>query len=136
MDQVESRPLRLQLSRRAGFDLAAASRAINGLGGASIARPTEWGNTFRVSKLAYSGKDEGKIEWAVETNTGMWRFATRPEAVEAAVSLYTKWIALPQHAKLCARARATLALRGANLFCWCPAGTPCHGDVLIDLVNQ
>lgn len=32
--------------------------------------------------------------------------------------------------------RARLAeLKGKNLFCICPAGQPCHGDVLIELAN-
>lgn len=26
-------------------------------------------------------------------------------------------------------------LRGKNLACWCPIGSPCHGDVLLELAN-
>jgi hypothetical protein len=26
-------------------------------------------------------------------------------------------------------------LRGHNLACWCPLDGPCHGDVLLELVN-
>jgi hypothetical protein len=27
-------------------------------------------------------------------------------------------------------------LLGRNLGCWCKIGTPCHADVLLDMVNQ
>lgn len=26
-------------------------------------------------------------------------------------------------------------LRGKNLACWCPIGSPCHADVLLKLAN-
>jgi hypothetical protein len=26
-------------------------------------------------------------------------------------------------------------LRGKNLACWCPIGSPCHADVLLELAN-
>lgn len=28
------------------------------------------------------------------------------------------------------------ALAGRDLCCWCPAGLPCHADVLLDLANR
>lgn len=43
-----SAPVRLQLSRRRGFDLQAHSRGLNGLAAAVVARPGRWGNPFRV----------------------------------------------------------------------------------------
>jgi hypothetical protein len=42
------RPLRLQLSREAGFDLQAYSIAMNGLPAVNVARPSRWGNPFKV----------------------------------------------------------------------------------------
>ena len=27
------------------------------------------------------------------------------------------------------------ALRGKNLACWCPEGSPCHADVLLEIAN-
>ena len=39
-------PIRLQLSRRAGFDLQALSRASNGLPAVNVARPGLFGNPF------------------------------------------------------------------------------------------
>ncbi|KLI97636.1 DUF4326 domain-containing protein [Luteimonas sp. FCS-9] len=43
-----TRPVRLQLSRRRGFDLQAHSRAVNGLPATVVARPGRWGNPYRV----------------------------------------------------------------------------------------
>lgn len=43
-----SAPLRLQLSRRRGFDLQAHSHACNGRPATVVARPSRWGNPFRV----------------------------------------------------------------------------------------
>ncbi|ASR44920.1 hypothetical protein BEN78_04830 [Xanthomonas citri pv. mangiferaeindicae] len=41
-------PVRLQLSRRRGFDLQAHSHAVNGLPATVVARPGRWGNPYRI----------------------------------------------------------------------------------------
>jgi hypothetical protein len=41
------KPQRIQLSRRAGFNLQAASLALNGLPAVNCARPSKWGNQNR-----------------------------------------------------------------------------------------
>lgn len=41
-------PVRLQLSRRKGFDLQAAGLALNGLPVVNVARPSKWGNPYKV----------------------------------------------------------------------------------------
>jgi hypothetical protein len=43
-------PVRLRLSRRAGFRLQEVSRAINGLTAVPVSRPSRWGNPFSVEK--------------------------------------------------------------------------------------
>lgn len=45
-----TKPLRLQLSRRKGFDLHAHSIATNGLPAVHVGRPGPWGNPFVVGK--------------------------------------------------------------------------------------
>lgn len=35
---------------RAGFDLQAHSRAVNGLEAVNVARPSQWGNPFKVGR--------------------------------------------------------------------------------------
>lgn len=56
-------PVRIQLSRRKGFDLQAASRAINGLECVNVARPSKWGNPFTV---ANSGGIDAVLRYACE----------------------------------------------------------------------
>jgi hypothetical protein len=43
-------PVRLQLSRRKGFNLQAKSRAVNGLPAVVVTRPGRWGNPFRIGR--------------------------------------------------------------------------------------
>ena len=45
---TDPRPVRLQLSRRKGFDLLIWSREVNGLPAINCARPSRWGNRFIV----------------------------------------------------------------------------------------
>lgn len=92
-------PVRLTLSRRKGFRLQAASRAINGLAAVTVARPGRWGNPFAI------GRDGNQAE---------------------CVAQYRRWIKQPGQKAL--REEARRALKGENLACWCAPGTPCHGD--------
>lgn len=41
-------PVRLQLSRKKGFNLQALSLSTNGLPAVSVARPGEWGNPYTL----------------------------------------------------------------------------------------
>ena len=119
---AESRPQRLQVSRRRGYDLQAASRALNGLPAKLVTRPGRWGNPFAIDDMA--------------TRYGLDRDAAQAKAV----ALAAEWLrstldpALsPGPAPTRAEIRAELA--GHNLACWCRPGTPCHADVLIELAN-
>jgi hypothetical protein len=100
------KPQRLTLSRSKGFNLQAASRVANGLKAVTVARPSRWGNPFEI------GRD-----------------GTQAQCVEH----YSAWLAQPEQEVLRREARATL--RSRNLACWCAAGAPCHGDMLLDLVS-
>jgi hypothetical protein len=48
----KAKPVRLQLSRKAGFDLQRMSRATNGLDAVVAARPSVWGNPYRARTAA------------------------------------------------------------------------------------
>lgn len=100
-----------------------------------VDRTTEFGNPFRVTGPAreISGPTCGSVEWWVETPGSVWRFPNRPEAIAGSIKLYRAWLDLPGQASL--RARIPL-LRGRDLACFCPAGQPCHADVLLELANQ
>ena len=117
-----SQPQRMQLSRRAGYALQEASRALNGLPAKRVTRPGPWGNPFSIADVAA-------------------RYVLEPEAAQArAVALCADWLEGRLDPALSPGAppdRETIRreLAGYNLACWCRPGTPCHADVLLQLAN-
>lgn len=114
------RPVRIVLSRRAGFDLQAISHSINGLPAHSVARPGKWGNPFTIK--------------AVMAETGLDKAAAQAEAV----ARHGRWIRGEIEADRPRPPRQEIRadLAGKNLACWCREGTPCHVDILIALAND
>jgi len=117
------RPQRMQVSRKAGYDLQAASRALNGLPAKLVTRPGKWGNPFSIDDVA--------------ARYGLERAAAQAKAVAMA----GEWLGGTLDKKLSpgpapSRAEIRAALAGHNLACWCRPGTPCHADVLIELAND
>lgn len=109
-------PVRLQLSRRKGFDLQALSQATNGLPAVNVARPTKWGNPAKVGELGCT-------------------------TVESAVNAYRRWLTKGPASLLSFRDPPRVTeiieqLRDRNLACWCRIGDPCHADVLLELANR
>lgn len=116
------RPQRMQLSRRAGYNLQDASHALNGLPARRITRPGPWGNPFTI-------EETGK-------RYGLDRDAAQAKAVE----LCGQWLTGTLDPKLSpgtppSRDTIRAELSGHNLACWCKPGTPCHADTLIALAN-
>ncbi|MBN9315507.1 MAG: DUF4326 domain-containing protein [Devosia sp.] len=115
-------PQRMQLSRRAGFNLQEASLALNGLPAKLITRPGRWGNPFTIDETAkHYGLDHDAAQGKAVELCGQWLRGS----IDPALS--------PGPAPSREAIRAELA--GHNLACWCKAGTPCHADVLIELAN-
>lgn len=116
------KPQRMQLSRRAGFNLQEASRALNGLPAKLITRPGKWGNPFTIDDTA--------------RRYGLDRDAAQARAVELC-GLWLRGQLDPGLSPGPAPSRELIRseLQGHNLACWCRAGTPCHADVLIELAN-
>ena len=127
-------PVRLQLSRKAGFRLQAHSLAVNALPAVNVARPSTLGNPFRVSPAI---DDDYLRAPAVTAEDAVRLFRARWTAAAA------QWPSVRE---------ALEELRGKNLACWCglcdlhrdggrpfdsdcPHCDPCHADVLIDLAN-
>lgn len=114
------KPVRIVLSRRAGFDLQAVSQALNGLPAQSVARPGPWGNPFTINDVI--------------GETGLDKDAAQAEAVVR----YGRWVsgewAGPKPPP--ARENIRKALAGKNLACWCREGSPCHVDTLLLLANE
>lgn len=117
-------PVRLRLSRRKGFRLQAASRAVNGLPAIGCARPSAFGNPFDWATFGRDGAADFFRRWLSDDLT----------AVERDQLGFEHWPEEP------ATRRAILdrlpRLRGRNLACWCQLDQPCHADVLLELANR
>lgn len=104
-------PERIQLRRTKGWRKPE--------GAVVVARPSKWGNPWKVG-------DSALVEWPY-----LAEIATVREVLitaELAVALYRIAFA-PDAAEI----RAELA--GRDLACWCPLDQPCHADVLLEVAN-
>lgn len=103
-------PERIQLRRTKGWRKPE--------GAIVVARPSRWGNPYRVG------------HW-VEDPCNLHNYLRRVyriETAEQAVDLFRR---------LCEIEGYNLSsLRGRDLACWCPLDQPCHADVLLDLANR
>lgn len=115
-----SAPQRIRLSRRKGFDLQAASHALNGLPAVNAARPGPLGNPFVV------GIDGDRAE------------CVRLFDLLACglLAITTKATVASQMALLLHVGERRRTLRGHNLACWCALDGPCHADILLDWINR
>jgi hypothetical protein len=108
MSALTMTPRRIQLSRERGWRMPA--------GAVSVARPTRWGNPYRVKPTRGRG---GSVDWMVATREspdGIYTFCCEEDAIRLALDL--------------------APLRGHDLACWCPLSWPCHADVLLELANS
>lgn len=109
-------PRRIQLRRTKGWRLPA--------GAVVVARPTKWGNPFRVDVFGreeavtlYRFWLEGRLDPAFLLKHRVERPAPSAEDIRA-------------------------ALAGKDLACWCPLldregrGVPCHADVLLRVAGE
>ena len=103
-------PVRIQLRRTKGWRMPPNT--------VSVARPTKFGNPFKIGQTvhvgpAFSGRDEIVADAAHACRLYRRHLFNIRSAVE---------IVAP--------------LRGKNLACWCPLDQPCHADVLLKLANE
>lgn len=106
-------PQRVQLSRKKGWRMPPNT--------ISVSRPGKWGNPFSVLPELPPGTPAG-------------RYIAMP-TVEEAVAAYRLWLQIDAVGRRVAQ-EAQAALRGHDLACWCRPGTPCHAQVLLELVNR
>ena len=119
-------PVRIQRKRTKGWKMPPDT--------VCVTRPGRWGNKFVIGDYAMKGDASG--------HRGPFRMCYTITSAEHADSRYT-------HIKDAATAvewyewfmtnypAADIGeLRGKNLACWCPIGSPCHADVLLKLANQ
>jgi hypothetical protein len=92
-------PRRIRLARARGWRKPANT--------VSVARPSKWGNPFRID--------------------------ARHDAAEQ-VRAFARWLArAPAGIALARAARKELA--GKSLACWCRLEQPCHADILLAVAN-
>lgn len=115
-----SAPVRIQLSRKAGFRLHQVSHALNGLPARRVDRASPFGNPFRF-----------------RADEGVFLITTDEEGEHAAnlVALFRGWV-LTDPAGQAVLVRARSELRGHNLACWCRLDRDCHADVLLELIGE
>ena len=56
---------------------------------------------------------------------------TAPKSESDAVAIYRRYLTEGSRADIVRK-----HLTGKNLSCWCPQGTPCHADVLLEVANS
>lgn len=130
-------PRRIQLQRTKGWRLPA--------GAVSVARPSRWGNPFKVGDplevRAIGYMLGGSAGYYDPGDIRSYDTTLPPDSVtpQMAVDLYQADLVAtlatpdPYYDDL----REDLAaLRGKDLACWCPLDQPCHADVLLELANR
>lgn len=122
---ADARPVRLQLSRKKGFNLQAHSLATNGLPAVNCARPTMFGNPYDWREWKDAALAEKNALWFADEREE-WCKQRAVEAFEE--DIRDGEIKLDMQ-----------FLRGKNLACWCSARAvkwSCHCDVLLDLATR
>lgn len=104
-------PKRIQMSRQHPWRADNPDAVI-------VARPSQWGNPFKVGSMAMIESDWRGVRVTIEYEM----------TAALAVELYRQRFIYD------ARDIRT-ALAGRDLACWCPLDQPCHADVLLALAN-
>lgn len=129
-------PERIQLSRKKGWRKPENTVV--------VARPSRWGNPFRVTGGSVIGLPWGEVR---DYPIGA-RFLKRDEyavysshsdpasAVQDAVGLFRTYAVVTRRDFPSEFEEWIAPLRGKNLACWCPLDQPCHADVLLEIANR
>ena len=110
------RPVRLQLSRAAGFDLQDLSLRYNRRPCVNVTRPGRWGNRFSIAPTITPGATISGRYIAVPT-------------LEDAIECF--WLYLIENHDLMLAGRE--AMHGCNVACWCKPHEKCHGDIWLEV---
>ena len=142
---MADRPIRVQLSRAKGWRMPENTVKVD--------RTTVFGNLWSHGRPALFNWPMNVRPWcSVQTHVGAVSM-TQPEAVAAfrAFLIGERVVKDYLPVELTLKGQESLAfdmrirrerltelmghLRGKNLACWCPIGSPCHADVLLELAN-
>ncbi|AMV25490.1 hypothetical protein VT84_13915 [Gemmata sp. SH-PL17] len=97
-----------------------------------VARPTVFGNPWSLKDATASG------------------LFTPEGAAEICVNEFRAWLTRDQSLPICRESEILVRLKsrrdellkhlpelkGRDLACWCPEGSPCHADVLLEMANR
>lgn len=99
-----------------------------------VGRPGKYGNPFRIGGYFAFGdpfpERAGPFKMAYYEGPADDPRCTLIANAEQAVEWYRRLMKV-----LPPRPAFLEALRGKDLACWCRVGSPCHADVLLELVN-
>lgn len=127
-----SGPKRVQMSRRRPWRADHPDAVI-------VARPSKWGNPWRVQARRYAHLSRLPVGWDVVcvhgNNLPMIHatFQSKVDAVGHAVQRFREHF---EDEDTGAGYLARLELAGRDLACWCPLDQPCHADVLLEIANR
>lgn len=146
-------PQRLELSSAKGFNLQAASHALNGLPCIKVDRTTMWGNLWAVGPTRGYSVPLPQSPWWLHLELHIEGVMTAQDAV-ACFAAMLNWDPIedrflptslfsrtPSKAVLEIADRGLLLrsrlpdLRGKNLACCCKPGCACHADVLLEMAG-
>ena len=117
IEPMTIRPVRLQLRRTKGYNLQSLSRSVNGLSAINCARPSRWGNCYKI----------GDTDIMMNDGTLLPKIRDAADAIaphrEMLLHNFQIWPDL------------LAPLRGHNLACWCAPDAPCHADTLLELAQ-
>jgi hypothetical protein len=103
-------PERVQLRRKKGWRMPANT--------VSVARPSQWGNPYKV------GLDGDAAECVRKFESWVFPYTHRRGSLDDFLLSDVNMVWIQQQ------------LRGKNLACWCPLDSPCHADVLLKIAND
>jgi hypothetical protein len=128
-------PERIQLSRRKGWRKPENTVV--------VARPSKWGNPFRVSGGTVFGIPWGEIrDYPIGTRfpkrdayAAYASHSSQSGALAHAVDLFRTYVDVTRRDYPDEFETWVAPLRGRGLACWCPLDQPCHVDVLLEIAN-
>lgn len=129
-------PVRLQLSRRKGFNLQALSRETNGLEAVNVARPGKWGNPFKVGVYGDASECVELYRRGFTAARDAWSGGPLSYFAPLQSAIYEAWESVAPHLTVCGLETDLGELCGKNLACWCKPGEPCHADILLAIAKE
>lgn len=121
-------PQRIRLRRTKGWRLPEG--AIN------VARPTKWGNPYRVALRTVLIAGHSVTYDDYDGAVAAFRSWARDEIAAQHAHGDKRWPEPQLHRRLPLLAEIRSVLAGHDLACWCPLDQPCHADVLLEIANS